>query len=177
MKFYCTIFTFLLTCTSIFAQENYPIPKENPTRLFYIQHSNNFNTFVYDANVINDSTINKKNPVHDYRIEYSDNGEIKPLSEIQKVMAYGLSITYISPNLFEMYLAANKNKLLYLTLDSNLKPIVYTTVNDKKMVLDKLFVKIKDGSSEFDPDVEYLLFVGRDFSTNEDVSEKYMIPN
>jgi hypothetical protein len=166
----------LFTGSPLLAQENYPIPKENPTRLFYIQHSNNFNTFVYDANVINDS-INNDNPVHDYRIEYTNEGKIKPLSEIQKIMAYGLTITYISPNLYEMYLAANKKKLLYLTLDSNLKPVVYTTVNDRKMYLDKLFVKIKDGSSEFDPDVEYLLFEGTDFITKDKVSEKYMIPD
>jgi hypothetical protein len=176
MKIYFAIFTLIVTCNHILAQENYPIPKENPTRLFYIQHSNNFNTFVYDANVNNDS-INNDNPVHDYRIEYTDKGEIKPLSEIQKIMAYGLTINYVSPNLYKMYLAANKDVFLYLTLDSNLKPVVYTTINNQKMYLDKMFVKIKDGSSEFDPDVEYLLFVGKDFSTKESVTEKYLIPN
>lgn len=174
MKICFAIFTLLLTCFPLLAQENYPTPKETPTRLFYIQHSNNFNTFVYDANIINNN-INKKKPVHDYRIEYTNGGKIKPLTEIQKLMAYGLTITYISPNFYEMYLAANKKKLLYLTLNSKFKPVVYTTVNKQKMYLDKLFVKIKDGSSEFKPDVEYLLFVGRDFNTMEKISEKYMI--
>ncbi|GGG50422.1 DUF4833 domain-containing protein [Bizionia arctica] len=175
MKIYYIIFTLLLTSSHVIAQANYPVPKETPTRLFYIQHSNNHNTFVYDANVIKDS-INNDNPVHDYRIEYADNGQVKPLSEIQKLMAYGLTITYISPNLYEMYLAANKDKLLYLTLDKNLKPVVYTTINKRKMYLDKLFVQIKADSSEFDPDVEYLLFIGTDFNTKKAVTEKYLIP-
>jgi hypothetical protein len=31
--------------------QNYPEPAKTPTRLFYIQHSDNHNTYVYDANI------------------------------------------------------------------------------------------------------------------------------
>jgi hypothetical protein len=53
------------------------------SRLFYIQHSDNHNTYVYDAN-IKAGIIDSSQPINTYRIVYTQNG-IKPLSRLQKI--------------------------------------------------------------------------------------------
>jgi hypothetical protein len=64
-----------------YSQNDYPEPKHT-TRLFYIQHSDNHNTYVYDAN-IKAGIIDSSQPINTYRIVYTQNG-IKPLSRLQK---------------------------------------------------------------------------------------------
>ncbi|MFL0354534.1 DUF4833 domain-containing protein [Xanthomarina sp. GH4-25] len=176
MKTFFTTLIIFSTTTLAFAQDNYPIPEKTPTRLFYIQHSNNSNTFVYDANIIN-NTINKEKPINEYRILYTEDGAIKPLTGLQKRMAYGLTIDFQSPTLYKMYLEASKKIPFFLTLDSNSKPIVYITVNNNKMLLDRIFVKLKGTFSLIHTEVDYILFEGKDFVTKQDVSEKYVISN
>jgi len=171
------IFIMLLsTISQVIGQENYPIPKETPTRLFYIQHSNNFNTYVYDANIVNGSIV-KESPIKEYRIVYTEGGEIKPLTGLQKRMAYGLTTSYISPNFYEMYLAVNKKTPFYLTLNSNLEPKVYITVNNRKMYISNIFVKLKDSFSLIYVEADYIIFKGTDFNTQKKVTEKYIMPN
>jgi hypothetical protein len=36
-------------------------------------------------------------------------------------------------------------------LDKNGKPRTYTTVNGKKMFVDRIFLKLKEGSTEWEP--------------------------
>src|SRR5690606_1582032 len=87
----CGIILILFSSTGyVLGQESYPIPNKTPTRLVYIQHSNNHNTYVYDANLKNDSIV-KNNPVNEYRIVYTEGGSIKPLTGLQNRMAYGLT--------------------------------------------------------------------------------------
>ncbi|SNA78960.1 conserved hypothetical protein (fragment) [Flavobacterium psychrophilum] len=47
MKFVCPIFLFFFNIGLVTAQENYPKPIKTKTLLFYIQHSNNYNTYLY----------------------------------------------------------------------------------------------------------------------------------
>ncbi|MCX7550410.1 DUF4833 domain-containing protein [Xanthomarina sp. F2636L] len=174
LKIYGIILILFSSTTYVFGQESYPIPNKTPTRLFYIQHSNNHNTFVYDAQLKNDS-IDIENPIKEYRIVYTEGGVIRPLTRLQKHMAYGLSTNYISNNLFEMYLAANKTRPFFLTLDSNSKPIVYITINNQKLILDRIFVKLKNNFSVIHVEADYILFEGKDFHSLKEVSEKYYL--
>lgn len=154
-----------------FAQDDYPVPDKTATRLFYIQHSQNHNTYVYDANM-NGASINRKAPVYAHRIVYTEGGVDKPLTKIQKRMAYGIIANYIKPDLYEMYLAATKKQKLYLTIDPQGKPRVYTTVNNQKIYLDRMFIKLKSSTSGIGVHVEYVLFEGQDFDTGKKVTEK-----
>ena len=89
MKPIFSFFICMSICTTIFSQEKYPVPEETSTRLFYIQHSKNHNTYVYDAKMKGDS-ISLENPINEYRIVYTEGGEKKPLNKIQKQFAYGM---------------------------------------------------------------------------------------
>ncbi|MGS2763111.1 DUF4833 domain-containing protein [Sinomicrobium sp. M5D2P9] len=140
-------------------------------RLFYIQHSNNHNTYVYDARMEGKS-INRKNPVEAYRIVYTEGGIKRPLNLAQKKFAYGIVTDYLEPDLYKMYLAVSKKLTFYLTLDSNGKPKVYVTVNQRKMYLDRMFVQLKDKTTGVHVKADWVLFEGKDFNTMKKVSEK-----
>jgi hypothetical protein len=63
-----------------YSQNDYPEPAKTPTRLFYIQHSDNPNTYVYDANIkagIIDSSLTH----YAYRIVYTKNGVKNPCQD------------------------------------------------------------------------------------------------
>ncbi|TRZ43202.1 DUF4833 domain-containing protein [Robertkochia solimangrovi] len=162
----------LLLCFSIIqAQDGYPIPESTPTRLFYIQHSHNHNTYVYDANMEGKS-IDRENPVEEYRILYTKGGIKKPLTKLQKELAYGLDIDFLRHNFFEMHLAASKKLKFYLTLDEHGKPRVYVTVNDKKIFLKRMFIQLKDSATGIHAKVDYVLLEGLDSQMAVSVSEK-----
>jgi hypothetical protein len=66
------LFFFLVSIClfSGYSQNDYPEPAKTPTRLFYIQHSDNHNTYVYDAN-IKAGIIDSSQPINTYRIVYT----------------------------------------------------------------------------------------------------------
>ena len=161
----------ILCAVCTYGQTGYPIPPNSDTRLFYIQHSDNYNTYVYDAKM-KDTTILMEDPLDIYRIVYTEGGKKKPLSGIQRKMAYGMEVKYLARNSYEMNLAASNRLKFYLVLDSHARPVVYINVNSRKMYLDKMFIKIKDGSFGLRVKAEYVLFTGKDFSTGEPVTEK-----
>jgi hypothetical protein len=161
----------ILSAVCTYGQTGYPTPPSSDTRLFYIQHSDNYNTYVYDAKM-KDTTILVEDPLDIYRIVYTEGGKKKPLSGIQRKMAYGMEVRYLARNSFEMNLAASKKLKFYLILNSDTRPAVYINVNNRKMYLDKMFIKIKDGSFGLRVKAEYVLFTGKDFSTGEPVTEK-----
>ncbi|SFW51566.1 protein of unknown function [Sinomicrobium oceani] len=152
-------------------QDDYPIPEKTPTRLFYIQHSNNHNTYVYDARMKGRS-IDREDPVDAYRIVYTEGGVKKPLNIAQRKMAYGMVTDYVSPDFFALHLAASKKLEFYLTLDRHGKPKVYTTVKNRKIYLDRMFVKLKDKTAGLHIKADWILFEGKDFHTAEKVSIK-----
>jgi hypothetical protein len=57
--------------------------QKRPTRLFYIQHSDNHNTYVYDAN-IKAGIIDSSQPINTYRIVYTQNGIKNPCQGYKK---------------------------------------------------------------------------------------------
>ena len=174
MKTLLPFFFCFFSCTIVFSQENYPIPENTATRLFYIQHSNNHNTYVYDANMEGES-INIKNPIDEYRIVYTEGGVKKPLSNIQKQFAYGMNTKIIAPNLIEMHLAASSKLKFYLIHNPNQRPKVYVTINNRKLYLENIFVELEDSSTSIKTKAKYVLFSGKDFTSNENTTEKLIV--
>lgn len=174
MKTLLPFFFCFFSSTIIFSQENYPIPEKTATRLFYIQHSNNHNTYVYDANMEGES-INIKNPIDEYRIVYTEGGVKKPLSNIQKQFAYGMNTKIIAPNLIEMHLAASSKLKFYLIHNPNQKPKVYVTINNRKLYLENIFVELEDSSTSIKTKAKYVLFSGQDFISGATVTEKLIV--
>jgi hypothetical protein len=61
-----------------------PRTSKEHLRLFYIQHSDNHNTYVYDAN-IKAGIIDSSQPINTYRIVYTQNGIKKPCQGYKKI--------------------------------------------------------------------------------------------
>jgi hypothetical protein len=79
---YLSFFLMFICLFSGYSQ-NLPRTSKTPTRLFYIQHSDNHNTYVYDAN-IKAGIIDSSQPINTYRIVYTKNGIKNPCQGYKK---------------------------------------------------------------------------------------------
>ncbi|WP_372766459.1 DUF4833 domain-containing protein [Lutibacter sp.] len=169
-----SIFLMFFCLFSGYSQNDYPEPAKTTTRLFYIQHSNNHNTYVYDANITGEM-IDSSQPINEYRIVYTENGAKKPLSKMQKKLAYGMILLESLPNLFKLRLAASEKIHFYLNYDESAGAKIYVTINKHKMYLDKIFIQLKDGVFGINTKAEYVLFYGKDYDSNKSVTETFVI--
>lgn len=162
---------FLVSAVLCSAQDGYPVPPHNPGRLFYIQHANNHNTFVYDANLLNSKSLNTESPINVYRLNYKKGGIKEELSGLQRKMAYGVSITRAAVNLFDFTLAAYPGKKFTLKLSNEGTPHVTVFINGKNIVLRKMFLYCnKLGTA-----VSSINFYGKDASTGKDITENFIV--
>jgi len=166
MRFFLMFSAFFLMFNS-FAQDNYPTPPLTENRLFYIQHSKNFNTYVYDANFSFTNKLSEKDPVNIYRIVYTEGGIKKPLTTFQRKLAYGIESIKLSENLYQLKLAAYSGFQLIMKLGQDGKAYVETIVNNQLIILTRMYLKMKEGRSDFNPKLEYVLFFGFDNKGNK----------
>jgi len=174
MNIILSFFLMFFCLCSGYSQADYPEPAKTSTRLFYMQQSKNYNTFVYDVN-IKDGVIDSSQPINQYRIVYTQNGVKKPLSWIQKKFAYGMIVLESTPNLFKLRLTSKKGIYFYLNYDESKGARIYVTVNDHKMYLNKMFIQAKKGTFGINVEVEYALFYGEDSITGKPIIEKVVL--
>lgn len=169
MKKRLTVLLILFTGL-LLAQHNYPTPPDAKTRLFYIQHSNNHNTFVYDANLTG-KKLNTADPVAVYRLTYTKGGIKEELSNVQRKMAYGVTVVSTEPGSCSFTLAAYPEKKIYVHLEKDGKPEATVTVNGKNILLNKMFLL----ANKLGTTVEYIDFYGKDTATGKEVKERMYI--
>lgn len=155
-------------------QDTFPTPPFNKNMLFYIQRTHNINTIVYEVNYNKDSTINEKDPVKIYWIRYADNGEILPLSGIQKSFAYGVNVSAFDKEKkwFKLNIVSYKKTDIYLMNTKGSRYHAFVKINDKISLLKKIFFKT-DGGSFWSPNVVYVELTGNDITTGKIVSERF----
>ena len=171
MKIHLYLILFLLTAAGLCAQEGYPEPKLEANRLFYIQHSNSHNTFVYDANFIKPKQLHATEPIKIYRITYTKGGIREELSSIQRKMAYGIDILKKSSSMVEFKLVSYAAKSLTLKFKPDGTPYVTVIVNGKELILRKMFLSCnKIGTS-----VKTIDFYGKNIATGKEVCERLVV--
>lgn len=164
----------LFLCLSgqfIFAQDNYPKPPQDTNRLFYIQHNQNTNTFVYDANIKN-GTINTSNPVYVYRILYAEDGAKKELTNVQRKMAYGIKIHSTENQNITFNLNGYPTLLWKLSIENG-KPLATVTVNNIPIKVEKMFIQTKEKTLGSSTKVDYILISGKN-NKNQHITEKFI---
>ncbi|MBD1431026.1 MULTISPECIES: DUF4833 domain-containing protein [Sphingobacterium] len=156
-------FLFLILFNSFFshAQEGYPKPTVKDI-LFYIQHSRGKNTFIYQPNYSATNKLNDNEPIKTSRQLFDRNGEIKPLTNIQRRYAYGVKTEKLGNNHFQIELVSYPGQKLHLKLDKQNKPYVEGIISGQYMHINRLFIKLKDGTSGLQTEAEYILFYGTD---------------
>jgi hypothetical protein len=155
--------------------DTFPVPPGNPNLLFYLQRTSNKNTIVCDLNMVN-GALNKAEPVHVYWIRYSDQGQRQELSYIQRTFAYGIQAKALNnQDGYEMHFVSSKKHSFYLIKSTGEnKYNVYTTVNSKKVILKRIFIKI-NGGSFWMPKVEYVEIKGVDAANGKEITDRLKI--
>ncbi len=166
--FFQFVFNFLVAQPA-----NYRTPAAEVTRMFYLQRSHNENTISYDINVLN-GKLNVEDPIHVYWIRYQENGQKAELSFIQRKFAYGITAKKIKENYYELSFVSYKKQKLYLMPGADGKYHIYTSINKKLSILNKIYLEIKGGTFWL-PNIEYVEITGTDPATNQVVKEKIKI--
>lgn len=166
--FFVSVMVSLAMCP---LQDGYPVPPDCPSRMFYIQHSNGHNTFVYDANFASGKALLENDPIHVYRINYKKGGVKEELTSMQRRMAYGVEFAKTGSNTFDFTLAAYPSKKMTLKLCNQNNPRVSVHINGKTIHLKRMFLFCnKLGTS-----VSSINFYGKDAASGKDITENYAI--
>ena len=145
------------------AVDQLPVPNEKK-QLFYLQRDPDENTVIYQLNM-KDGTLDADDPINVYWIRYTEGGTRKELNFVQRTMAYGISHTPLGNGNYALRLAAYKSLPLQLSYcQQSKKYVVYTSINNHKAILDRVFVRIS-GGNQFNPDIAYFELTGRDSAT------------
>lgn len=154
---------------------NFPTPKNIDNMLFYIQRDPNTNTAIYAINYQENGKIDKSNPIKAYWIRYAEKGEIKDFNYMQRKFAYGVESKTVNNEEFELLFVSYKKLPLTLKkIDSDQKYHVFVSVNEKKIQVEKIFVRIEGGSFWL-PNVKYAEVTGIDASSNKTITERMLL--
>jgi len=154
---------------------NFPTPKNVENMLFYIQRDPNINTAIYAINYQENGKIDKSNPIKAYWIRYAEKGEKKDFSYMQRKFAYGIESKTLNNEEFEFQFVSYKKLSLTLKkVDSDQKYHVFVNVNQKKIQVEKIFVRIEGGSFWL-PNVKYVEVTGIDVSSNKTITERMLL--
>lgn len=154
---------------------NFPTPKNIDNMLFYIQRDPNINTAIYAINYEENGKINKSNPIKAYWIRYAEKGETKDFNYMQRKFAYGLESKTINNEEFELkFVSYKKLPLTLKKIDSDQKYHVFVSVNQKRIQVEKIFVRIEGGSFWL-PNVKYAEVTGIETSSNKIITERMLL--
>lgn len=152
----------------------FPVPKGIANQLFYLQRDPNLNTIICELNVDDKGIVNKSDPVNVYWIRYEENKEKKELGYIQRKFAYGIVSKNIGNDQYELRFVSHKKLPMYLQKDENKKYHVYVTVNNKKIEIERIFLRIEGGSFWL-PNVKYVEITGENTATHSSITERIKI--
>ncbi|OXA82058.1 protein of unknown function [Flavobacterium aquidurense] len=154
---------------------HFPTPKNIDNMLFYIQRDPNTNTAIYAINYQENGKIDKSNPIKAYWIRYAEQGEKKDLNYLQRKFAYGIESKSLNNDEFEFQFVSYKKLPLTLKkIESDQKYHVFVNVNQKKIQVEKIFVRI-EGGSYWLPNVKYAEVTGIDASSNKVITERMLL--
>jgi len=153
----------------------FPTPKGITNQLFYLQRDPNINTIICELNTDDNGAVVKDEPVHVYWIRYDDNKEKKELGYVQRKFAYGIDAKALGKDHYELRFVSHKKLPMYLSKsDDDKKYHVYVTVNNKKIEIERIFLRIEGGSFWL-PNVKYVEIKGMNTATNSLITERIKI--
>lgn len=151
---------------------DFPVPTGVANQLFYLQRDPNTNTVIYQLNVDAAGALDEDEPVQVFWLRYAERGQRKELNFIQRKFAYGVSAKKMAADKYELKFAAYDKIRFFLMKSAADKSFhVYTTVANKQIVLERIFLRI-DGGTFWVPNVKYIELRGRNAATHEPVVER-----
>ena len=153
----------------------FPTPQGIANQLFYLQRDPNTNTIICELNADGNGVVDKNDPIKVYWIRYGDKGKKEDLSYIQRKFAYGIQSKAIGNDQYELRFVSHKKMPLYLMRSAEDKKYhVYVTVNNKRIQLDRIFVRIEGGSFWL-PNVKYVELKGTNTATRTQITERIKV--
>jgi hypothetical protein len=148
--------------------DTFPVPKNNPYQLFYLQRQPNTNTIVVDLNVIN-GKVNVDKPVNVYWIRYQEDGRKAKLNFIQKEFAYGIQSKKIADGKYDLNFVSYKKMKFRLERGANNIWQVFSTLsNGSRIILRRIYLHV-NGGSFWKPNIEYVELKGSEAGTHKEV--------
>lgn len=148
---------------------NFPIPKDIPNQLFYLQRDPNTNTIICQLNIDEHGNLNKEQPVNVFWKRYAEKNETQNLNYIQRKFAYGIQSKNIGNDEYLLNFVSYKKLSMVLSKSEHTKKYnVFVSVNNKRILLERIFVRI-EGGTFWVPNVRYVEFKGYDVQHPEKV--------
>jgi phosphatidylglycerophosphate synthase len=157
-------------------RDSFPVPTGNPKQLFYLQRDPNTNTVVYELKYDKNGKLDENDPIHVFWIRYPEGGMRKDLNYIQRKFAYGVKGDLQKDGRYKLTFAAYKKKALYLAYsEEDHKHHIYTTLNNKNAILERVYIKIDPDGTFWAPNVRYIEMKGKEVGTNNVIVERITI--
>ncbi len=151
--------------------DKFPAPPDNVSRLFYVQRTSNANTLIYELNTHN-GQLDEENPMHVYWLRYAEKGQKEELNYIQRKFAYGLVTKKLGNDQYDVRFVSYKKFPLLLMKANDGKYHIFATIEQKQMMLNRVFVKIEGGSFWL-PNVVYVELRGTDQATGREIIQRF----
>jgi len=139
-----------------------------PAHLFTIERSKNANLVVYDARLTASGELDPKNPVVVYWLLNAQDGRREELNRVERQRAYGFDIEPgKDPDTYVLRLKAGKKRPIGVAMRDGC-PVALGTIGGRPSVLERIFVKEKEGMTL---KVDSVDFFGRDSADGRPVTE------
>jgi hypothetical protein len=162
----------LIGIVSFFPQAPFADSWDKTDHLFHIERSINRNFVQFDVRLTENSNLPDSSPVVVYWV--LENGQKEELTPIQQKYAYGIySQEKLEKNKFRIFLAAFKEREIIIEkIGGSYKATI--SVNGKKSILEKVYVKSKESWTGF-PQVCHIDLFGRIKETGLSVEERIIL--
>ena len=160
-----------LLCTLLVVGSAGEIAAQSTANLFYIARTKNANKVYYEAKLNADGTFDQKEPVHAYWIMWAEDSTGKTreeLSGLERRMAYGYTVSDITPTSFKMTLAAFKKRDIDVHFCKK-TPCAEIVISGRPSTLQRLFVVSSEGVLL--PHVSEVTLFGKDLKTGKETEE------
>ena len=138
--------------------------------LFKIERSKDANEIFYDINTEKTGCLNINNPINPYWIRATEGGLLKPLTWIQQNYAYGLEYAHKSENQAKFHFVSYKKRDFILKRNAQGYFKVFTQLNQKEVIVNRIFIQI-DGGTFWFPKISQVELHVQDPTTNKKLIE------
>jgi phosphatidylglycerophosphate synthase len=157
------------------AADTFPVPPHRSNSLFYLQRTPNTNTIICELNEKNGEP-DPDDPVHVLWIRYTEQKQRQELNFIQRHFAYGINSKALGNGAYELHFVSYKKIAMYLRKSpADNQHHVFVNIDNKQMLLSRVFIKINPGGTFWSPNVEYFEFKGIDTSNGKELSQRVKI--
>lgn len=155
--------------------DTFPVPKQDPNMLFYLQRQPNTNTIIVQLNVMPNGQVNTDDPVNVFWRRFQEDGQKEKLNFVQKEFAYGVHVKKVGDGLYDLNFVSYKKMKFRLERDKGNVWRVYSTLkNGDKVILRRIYLHVHGGTF-WKPHVDYVELKGAQPSTLSEVRERFGI--